>query len=457
MITNEIVGRLKAGGLDASSTNRSAAVYVTEARSGRAEPGWFGFRIICRDEATERRVRAILSRWYDIDTNGNVWRLRSKNRVPLMAIKRGGTPPTPPAPAADYMYFEAVQANSTVSMMSTLATAPDLEYSTDGETWQEWQHTTTTEDEMTIHTFDTITLSAIGDKVYLKGVNPSGYMDMANNIFSLFSLSGSIHCHGNAQTLVDGDNPTLISKSMPMFSDMMLTSELSAVLLSAPYFPATTVHEFDYMYTFAGCTGLVEAAEFGAVIGSNSTEEVQKTLNAFTGAYYGTEFDITDDNGLSFNGLARIGPFPILSRLVFDDDETAEINRGRFCENILGNLHGMDIAACYITHQGHIEYYHGTAVETNVFGNNSEQSSYGITFESGGIPHNLNLWIPTDGHTALAITPNVPEGYQIVKWQTSSDGETWTDVPDSSGSTFTIRMDTPTDYYYKLVLEQVNP
>lgn len=88
MTKNEITGRLKDGGLDASSTNRSAAVYVTDARSGRADAGWFAYRIICDSAETERRARAILSRWYDIEAGGDVWRLKAKNRIPLMAIKR---------------------------------------------------------------------------------------------------------------------------------------------------------------------------------------------------------------------------------------------------------------------------------------------------------------------------------------------------------------------------------
>ena len=67
MTKNEIVGRLRDGGLDAFSTNSRAAVYVAEAIAGRAVPGWFGYRIVCDSEGTERRARAILSRWYDID------------------------------------------------------------------------------------------------------------------------------------------------------------------------------------------------------------------------------------------------------------------------------------------------------------------------------------------------------------------------------------------------------
>ena len=259
MNINEIVGRLKAGGLDASSTSRSAAVYVAEARSGRAEPGWFGFRIICDSEATERRVRSILSRWYDIDASGNVWRLRSKNRVPLMAIKRGETPPTPPTPTEGPMYFEAAEANSTVSMMSTLATAPNLEYSTDGETWQEWQHTTVTEDEMTMHTFDMLTLTAIGDRVYLRGDNPSGFLDHENGGVSYFQMTGKIAAHGNAQSLVDGDTPTLVAKTMPIFSVFMMTEEPNDALVSVPLLPATTLAEYCYVYMFSGCTGLTQA------------------------------------------------------------------------------------------------------------------------------------------------------------------------------------------------------
>lgn len=88
MTKNEITGRLKDGGLDSSSTNRNAAVYVTDARSRRDEAGWFSYRIICNSEETKRIATAILSRWYDIEANGDVWRFKSKNRIPLIAIKR---------------------------------------------------------------------------------------------------------------------------------------------------------------------------------------------------------------------------------------------------------------------------------------------------------------------------------------------------------------------------------
>ena len=264
MTKNEIVGRLKDGGLDASSTNRNAAVYVADAMAGRAVPGWFAYRIVCDSEDTERRARAILSRWYDIDVNGNgVWRLKSKNLVPMMAIKRGGGP-TPPTPAEGLMYFEAVEANSTVSLISTLATAPNLEYSTDGATWQEWQHTTQDMGGMSMHTFDTLTLTAVGDRVYLRGNNPNGFLDIDNLELSLFSMTGKIAAGDNAQTLVDGNTPTLVAKTMPMFSDYLMTHQPSDVLISAPALPATTLAEGCYYGMFSGCTALTQAPDLPA-------------------------------------------------------------------------------------------------------------------------------------------------------------------------------------------------
>lgn len=289
MNINEIVGRLKAGGLDASSTNRSAAVYVTEARSGRAEPGWFGFRIVCDSEATERRVRAVLSRWYDIDANGNVWRLKSKNRVPLMAIKRGGVPPTPPTPTSDYLYFEAAQANSTVSMMSTMSMAPDLEYSTDGETWQEWQHTTA---EGT-HTFDTLTLTNIGDRVYLRGDNPNGLCEVPEGVqqpnFSNFTLTGSINGGGNIMSLLD---TSMVLTEVPQYGFVLLFSFLgegqgSSVLLTPPAMDTiTAIGDFGCYSMYGECTSLTAAADMPSlnVIGENALKQAYSGCSSLTAA-----------------------------------------------------------------------------------------------------------------------------------------------------------------------------
>ena len=251
MTTNEIVGRLRDGGLDASSTNRSAAVYVAEAREGRAAAGWFAFRIICDSDETERRARGILSRYYDIEASGDVWRLKSKNRIPLMAIKRGAAPST-----NGYMYLEAAQPNSTVSLISTLTTAPNLEYSTDGVTWQEWQHTTADD----THTFDTITLGAVGDKVYLRGDNPDGLAflqegaEMPN--FSNFVMTGAVKGGGNIMSLLD---KTEQLTEVPDYGFASLFSifgeDVEPVLLTPPSMDTiTTIGDNGCEGMYAGCT-----------------------------------------------------------------------------------------------------------------------------------------------------------------------------------------------------------
>ena len=283
MTKNEITGRLKDGGLDASSTNRNAAVYVTEARSGRADAGWFAYRIVCDSAETERRARSILSRWYDIEASGDVWRLKSKNRIPLMAIKRGAAPST-----NGYMYLEAAQANSTVSMVSTLETAPNLEYSTDGVTWQEWQHTTADG----THTFDTITLGAVGDKVYFRGDNPDGLAflqegaEMPN--FSNFVMTGAVKGGGNVMSLLD---KTEQLTEVPDYGFALLLAimgeDVEPVLLTPPSMDTiTTIGDNGCNSMYFGCTSLTSAAAMSAVttIGDNGCIKMYAGCTSLTSA-----------------------------------------------------------------------------------------------------------------------------------------------------------------------------
>lgn len=175
------------------------------------------------------------------------------------------TPPTPPTPTADYMYFEAVQANSTVSMMSTLETAPNLEYSRDGETWQEWQHTSSGG----THTFDTLTLTAIGDRVYLRGNNPNGFVDYENEQLSLISMSGSINSGGNIMSLLD---KTMVLTEVPdygfmsLFCDLVTLQSPNTALLTPPDMSLITkigLYGCSYMYT--ACTSLTYSADMSSL------------------------------------------------------------------------------------------------------------------------------------------------------------------------------------------------
>lgn len=309
MTTNEIIGRLRDGGLEASHTNRNAQVYVTYSAGTRENPGWFGFRIICNTEATERRAKQILSRWYDIEVSGNVWRLRANRRQPVMVIKKGGAPSS-----NDYMYLEAAQANSTVSMVSTLETAPNLEYSTDGVTWQEWQHTTA---EGT-HTFDTITLGDIGDRVYLRGNNPDGlgYHVGKTSYSSNFVLTGVINGGGNIMSILD---TTMALTEVPQFGLMSLFAifdeGIDPALLTTPSMETiTAIGERGCENMYYGCSSITSAADMPALItiGDYGCSSMYDSCTSLTSAadmpilttisdggcesiYYDCTFDMSDD------------------------------------------------------------------------------------------------------------------------------------------------------------------
>ena len=183
-------------------------------------------------------------------------------RCPVMkkVFIGGGVRPTPPV-VNDYMYFEAAEANSTVSLMSSLETAPDIEYSTDGETWQEWQHTTADD----VHTFDTLTLTAVGDRVYLRGDNPNGLADMTDMKVSLFSMAGKINAGGNIMSLLDKTMALTVVPAegfMALFGTYEEEQNPNTALLTTPAMDTiTSIGEYGCFVMYFGCTSLTSAAD----------------------------------------------------------------------------------------------------------------------------------------------------------------------------------------------------
>jgi hypothetical protein len=220
--------------------------------------------------AALRRVRDSLERSLEFRSDRQtevggfpalVMTARAKKRVYGFG---GGARPVPPVPpTGSPMYFEAVDPNSTVLMTSTLTTAPILEYSTDCETWQEWQHTTA---EGT-HTFDTLTLTAIGDRVYLRGDNPDGLGALPEGaetpLFSHFEMTGKIAAGGNIMSLLDKD--TEITE-IPIFGFFILFGGISeenpnTSLTAAAAMPnVTTIGDGGCEGMYQGCTSLTAAA-----------------------------------------------------------------------------------------------------------------------------------------------------------------------------------------------------
>ena len=191
---------------------------------------------------------------------------RSKRRV--YGVFGGGVIPTPPTPTIDYMYFEAVEANSTVALMSTLETAPDLEYSTDGVNWQEWQHTTADG----AHTFDTITLGAVGDRFYLRGDNPNGLGAMPEGaempLYSHFDMTGKIAAGGNIMSLLDKNvEMTEIPAYgfVGLFGDLTGENPNTSLTSAAAMTTVTTIGAGGCVGMYMGCTSLTAAAAMTTV------------------------------------------------------------------------------------------------------------------------------------------------------------------------------------------------
>ena len=200
----------------------------------------------------------------------------------------GVASPVPPTPTVDYMYFEAQEANSTVVLTSTLETAPDLEYSTDGVNWQEWQHTTADG----AHTFDTLTLTAVGDKVYFRGDNPNGLGTLPEGaeepLFSHFDMTGKIAAGGNIMSLLDKDAEMT---EIPAFGFIALFGDLlgnpNNSLTSAADMPTvTTIGNFGCAYMYSYCTSLTSAADMPAVttIGYNGCNSMYTGCTSLTTA-----------------------------------------------------------------------------------------------------------------------------------------------------------------------------
>ena len=180
-------------------------------------------------------------------------------------------PPTPPESyGVGFVTFTAQEANSTIGL-NKLSTHQTLEYSTDNATWNVFD------------TSVTITLSNIGDEVYVRGVL-SGHNNL--NDYTCFKMTGLIAASGNCNALWNYnelDAPLKVCCGLWMFygctslttapqlpSERVQISCYSSMfenctsLTTAPELPATTLVNSCYESMFRGCTSLTTAPELPA-------------------------------------------------------------------------------------------------------------------------------------------------------------------------------------------------
>ena len=147
-------------------------------------------------------------------------------------------------PSPRLLFFDGGTGGATVYMTSNLDAAPDLQYSADGQTWEDWPY----EESGGTFVFDEIEL-AEGEKVYVRGTNER-LSDNAKGKYSIFAGTGSLKAGGTVQSLVfrGGQNNNAIEMARLFYQ--------CTALESVPLLPATTLASDCYASMFYSCTSL---------------------------------------------------------------------------------------------------------------------------------------------------------------------------------------------------------
>ena len=159
--------------------------------------------------------------------------------------------------------------------MTSRGSAPSvsLEYSTDGDTWNDFIVGTTT-----------VTLSNVGDQMVIRAKTTNSGMGVGESDYNYFVMTGKIAASGSIMYLLknDGDLDTISSEwcfrrlfyncsSLTQAPELPATSLAKACyidlfynctsLTQAPALPATTLSSLCYASMFDGCTSLTTAPE----------------------------------------------------------------------------------------------------------------------------------------------------------------------------------------------------
>lgn len=153
--------------------------------------------------------------------------------------------------------FTAAEAGAKISYKTySLSLTPDIKYSYDGITWYNWAPNTE------------LTLTDIGNYIYVKGNNPNGFgtdhdYGPSQHCLSFVINNGDISASGNINSLLDNSNGNSV-KTLPVDWCYIHLFEDCTDLISAPQLTALTLTQGCYSYMFAGCTALTTAPDIRA-------------------------------------------------------------------------------------------------------------------------------------------------------------------------------------------------
>ena len=208
-----------------------------------------------------------------IKINGKDLSKRMFNGVEVSKVMKNWVQIRPDiTPTPDYLCFTANQSNSTVQLKKTGSpTNVTLETSTDGIT------------RTTYTIWDTITLSNVGDKIYIRNKSETQtWFSTWNGDYYYFNMTWAISWSWDIGFLLCKNSTTTMS-SMCFYC--LFINCVS--LVASPDLPATTLAEFCYDDMFYWCTSLVTAPTISATtVGAYSCANMFDWCTSLTTAPY---------------------------------------------------------------------------------------------------------------------------------------------------------------------------
>ncbi|MBR5971688.1 MAG: leucine-rich repeat protein [Paludibacteraceae bacterium] len=148
----------------------------------------------------------------------------------------------------NWLCFTAEEAGAYVSYENMFENKPDMQYSIDGgENWFKWEPDAQ------------ITLANVGDKVYVRGNNPTGFSHGSLQL-TRFVTKGKLAASGSVMSLIDETGETQVIPNDYCFYQLFERTSIT----TAPELPALSLKGYCYYFMFNYCLDLITAPELPA-------------------------------------------------------------------------------------------------------------------------------------------------------------------------------------------------
>lgn len=199
---------------------------------------------------TDKQLKSGYSHNYTLTVKETALEITNSSNINDWNNDEGNTGDANETDVTPYLTFSANE-EQTLTMSVAVET---LEYSVNGDTWNELGTTT-------------VTFGGNNGDLRLRGRNAGGtaanYTDGSEDYSKIIFGSNNVNvtCEGDIRTLVDYQKYATTSTEEAIFCYLF---ENCTSLKTAPILPATNLADFCYMRMFKGCTNLISAPELPA-------------------------------------------------------------------------------------------------------------------------------------------------------------------------------------------------